>query len=153
MAAIDDLVARVSDSRLRDQIAEQVRRLVDRTEFGLVFQDHLPEAVEMPSLPVQVGSAVRERGGSGDILRVVSLGEGRAELEQAYSPEGISRDPSIWVDVDSIVVVKDFREPVYAGLRPLVSFPLGASKPSQVVIQGENFLRVGDFDLHPRGQG
>lgn len=45
MAAIDDLIAQISDDDLRRRIAVEVERLIKNKKFGLVFEDHLPEDV------------------------------------------------------------------------------------------------------------
>lgn len=45
MAAIDDLIAQISDDDLRQRIAVEVGRLIKNKKFGLVFEDHLPEDV------------------------------------------------------------------------------------------------------------
>lgn len=45
MAAIDDLIAQISDDDLRRRIAVEVGRLIKNKKFGLVFEDHLPEDV------------------------------------------------------------------------------------------------------------
>jgi hypothetical protein len=73
MATIDDLVARVPDAGLRAALAEQVRRLVERKDFGLVFQDHLPEGIEVPQLRAVLGSAVRHRKLDSSIYRVANV--------------------------------------------------------------------------------
>ncbi len=51
MAKIKDLIARILDERLRHAIAGEVRALKRTKKFGLVFEEHLPEAVRLPRLP------------------------------------------------------------------------------------------------------
>ena len=43
MAPVDNLIERIPDPHLRAQIAEEVAKLVEHKDFGLVFQRHLPE--------------------------------------------------------------------------------------------------------------
>src|SRR5690349_21350392 len=61
MARLEDLIKDIADSRLRDQIAREVGRLKSRKKFGLVFEEHLPEIVQLPGLPIKPGSRVALR--------------------------------------------------------------------------------------------
>ena len=55
MAAINDLIAQISDPVLREQISREVKKLTKQKKFGLVFEEHLPEAAVIPDLPVKKG--------------------------------------------------------------------------------------------------
>ena len=61
MAHVDNLIERISDPHLRAQIAEEVAKLVERKDFGLVFQRHLPEDLEVPGTKPRRGDIVRLR--------------------------------------------------------------------------------------------
>jgi Recombinase len=64
MAKIEDLIAQIPDERLRKGIAAEVKALKKTKNFGLVFEEHLPETVRLPKLPVKPGELValkRER--------------------------------------------------------------------------------------------
>ena len=52
MAKIEDLIAQIPDERLRKRIAAEVKALKKTKKFGLVFEEHLPETVRLPRLPV-----------------------------------------------------------------------------------------------------
>ena len=52
MAKIEDLIAQIPDERLRKGIAAEVKALKKTKKFGLVFEEHLPETVRLPRLPV-----------------------------------------------------------------------------------------------------
>lgn len=56
MARLEDLINDIADPRLRNQIATEVARLKARKKFGLVFEQHLPEIVRLPGLPVKPGT-------------------------------------------------------------------------------------------------
>ena len=43
MAAINDLIAQVSDDSLREKLEREVNKLSKQKKFGLVFESHLPE--------------------------------------------------------------------------------------------------------------
>lgn len=143
MAHIDDLVKKVGDPQLREALAEQVRTLTDRTEFGLTFQRHLPESVRLPEQRIRRGDLVelRDEAKGGPRYRVVTAkAEDQAVAvvaldsagEPVGAPEGKLRS--------DLVVVKLFGEPIYPGLRQVGE--AGAASPGQpthVVVAGENF--------------
>ena len=59
MAKIEDLILQVPDERLRKALATEVKALKRTKEFGLVFEEHLPETVRLPLLPVPRGRTRR----------------------------------------------------------------------------------------------
>ena len=75
MALIDDLVGRVGGERLRSDLAAAVAQLRDGLKFGLVFEEHEPEVMPTPEVPVRAGSLAVDRSGS--VVSVISIsGEG-----------------------------------------------------------------------------
>ncbi|MGD9997160.1 MAG: site-specific DNA-methyltransferase [Ilumatobacteraceae bacterium] len=129
---IDVLLQKIEDSSLRSELAEQINRLRSRRSFGLVFQEHLPERVRLPDHPLRRGTkAVRRDGSNDNIYVVLGTSSGRARLldndgEQTEMP------------VADLIVVVEFREPIYPGLARLESIRRGGDKPSHVVIDAEN---------------
>ena len=61
MAKVEDLIKNIPDARLRDEIAREVIKLKSQKKFGLVFEEHLPEQVLLPSLPIKPGARFRYR--------------------------------------------------------------------------------------------
>lgn len=51
--------ARTADTQLGIDLEKEVANLVKRRTFGLVFEQHQPEAVELPSRIVRRGDKVR----------------------------------------------------------------------------------------------
>jgi len=64
MAKIEDLITEIVDGRLQSEIARAVAALKKQKKFGLVFEEHIPETVQLPSLPVKAGLRSIRRGGS-----------------------------------------------------------------------------------------
>ena len=58
MAVINDLIERISDPELRRRISEEVARLQKQKKFGLVFEEHLPEATPLYDIPIKKKSLV-----------------------------------------------------------------------------------------------
>jgi|688.fasta_scaffold1928834_1 adenine-specific DNA-methyltransferase len=58
---LDVLLGKVDDPSLRAQLADEVKRLRDDRQFGLVFERHLPETVRLHNRPVRRGATVQLR--------------------------------------------------------------------------------------------
>lgn len=59
MSRLNDLMAQVAslDPSLAADLSREIR--ADRPNFGLVFERHRPEAVQLPGRPVRRGDKVR----------------------------------------------------------------------------------------------
>ena len=67
MSRLSDLLREVEqkDPQLARDLASEVKALNERREFGLNFERHTPETVELPGRPIRKGDKVRflaERG-------------------------------------------------------------------------------------------
>ncbi|MFS2241239.1 site-specific DNA-methyltransferase [Microbacterium sp. OR16] len=144
MAHIDNLVERIADPTLRDQIAEEIAKLVDRKDFGLVFQRHKPEDVETPGVKPRRGDRVRLRGDTtkreflvraarSGVATLLPLDASRHVVADAEPEEHTFED---------VVVVKDFDYPIYPGLELVDEVNRGDDKPSHIVINGENYYAL-----------
>jgi adenine-specific DNA-methyltransferase len=61
MSRVTDLIARVerTDPSLAAELSAAVKVLSDRREFGLNFERHVPESVELPGRRIRRGDKVR----------------------------------------------------------------------------------------------
>src|ERR1035441_51113 len=99
MARIEDLVAQIPDERLKKAVGGEVRELKKNKKCGLVFEEHLPETVRLPKLPVKEGELVAKKRDSGnDLWRVKTIRKGIATLERAV--EGYPLLSEIGIEVD-----------------------------------------------------
>lgn len=125
---------------------KEFRALSSRLPFGLNFERHRPEAVELPLRPVRRGDKVRvlpERGSTkkGDqrlwlVRKITKDGERKqAELElaNAAAPEKQT------VPIDDLIVVAEFKDTIYPGLTSTGKVERGGDKPYHTVINGENY--------------
>jgi adenine-specific DNA-methyltransferase len=129
---LDVLLDKVDDPTLRADLKRQVALLRSKRRFGLVFEEHLPERVVLPEHTVCRGTRVVPRDQEHDEPReVVKVARGKATLRAADGETQV-------VSVDELVVVADFGEPIYPGLRRIGSLHAGGDKPAHVVIKGEN---------------
>lgn len=148
MSRLTDLIARAKarDSALGDELEREFKALASRRAFGLNFERHRPESVELPGRPVRRGDKVRvlpQRGttqrGDQRLWRVTRIeGDGEARMAQitlidAETPETAE------VAVADLVVVAEFRDFIYPGLVSTGRVSRGDDKPFHTVINGENF--------------
>lgn len=116
MAVINDLVRQIEDVALRERIEKEVERLSKRKKFGLVFEEHLPECTPLYDIPVKNGSLVAKKTGQvNDVYRVLNIKGETVECLHRDSKEVVE------VELDELVTVAEFGEPIYPYLKPLDS--------------------------------
>ncbi|WP_370292401.1 site-specific DNA-methyltransferase, partial [Thalassolituus sp.] len=143
-----DLIARASakDAALGEELEKEFKALSSRRAFGLNFERHKPESVELPGRPVRKGDKVRilpPRGstkkGDQTLWKVLKISKSEnvrvAELEQI----DVENPQVSEVAVDDLVVVAEFRDYIYPGLVSTGKVERGGDKPYHTVINGENF--------------
>lgn len=160
MSRLTDLIARAraKDAALGEELEKEFKALSSRRAFGLNFERHKPESVEMPGQPVRKGDKVRilpERGSTkkGDqtlwkVLKISKKEDVRfAELEQLDVEDPQTSEAA----VDDLVVVAEFRDYIYPGLVSTGKVERGGDKPYQTVINGENFHALEALTYTHRG--
>lgn len=161
MSRLTDLLRqlRSADAQLAADLEKEIAALTKRRSFGLVFERHQPEAVELPGQPVRRASKVRvlpQRGdtvkGDQRLWRVESLdvegGVRVARLIEAHSdaPE------SATAAVNDLVVVAEFEDKIYPGLVETGRVENGGDKPFHTVINAENFHALEMLTYTHRGK-
>jgi adenine-specific DNA-methyltransferase len=142
MAKIEDLVAQIPDERLKKAIGAEVRQLKKNKKFGLVFEEHLPETVRLPNLPVKDGELVaKKREAGNELFRVKSIRKGIATLERAVEGNPLPSETDLdEVPVAELVVVRNFGDPIYPALVPVDRVARGeADRPWHMLINADNF--------------
>jgi len=137
VSRLTELIAqtKAKDPQLGADLDREFRVLSERLPFGLNFERHRPEAVELPQRPIRKGDKVRvlpARGSAkkGDqrLWRVKAIhkaGDGRAADLELLGAEEVATQT---VTLNDLVVVAEFRDTIYPGL---VS--------TGTVINGENY--------------
>lgn len=114
MAALDDLISQIPDESLRERIRAEMKRANRQKKFGLVFEEHLPEATPLYDIPVKRGSIVAKKDGQvTDIYYVEKIEDGQAACFHKATKERVV------LPVDALVCVAQFGEPIYPYLQPL----------------------------------
>ncbi|AHE50240.1 DNA methylase N-4/N-6 domain protein [Aeromonas hydrophila 4AK4] len=146
MSRLTDLLAqtKAKDSQLGNDLEREFKLLSSRLPFGLNFERHSPEAVELPLRPVRKGDKVRvlpERGsvkkGDQRLWQVKAIHKARqiADLELLDTAEPETQS----VSLADLIVVAEFRDTIYPGLVSTGKVTRGGDKPFHTVINGENY--------------
>ena len=136
------------DPQLAADLKREVDALSGRRAFGLNFERHIPETVELAGRPVRRGDKVRflprrgeePSGADRRLWRVSRIrrnagGKRLADLvpHQDTQASATSRP------VEDLVVVAEFRDPVFPGMVSTGKVERGGDKPFHTVVNAENF--------------
>lgn len=148
MSRLTELIAqaKAKDPSLGAELEKEIRTLANRRSFGLNFERHRPESVELPGRPIRKGDKVRilpPRGetkkGDQRLWKVLAIrrqdGQRVADLATIYEAEA----EEAAVSTDDLVVVAEFKDYIYPGLVSTGRIERGGDKPFHTVINGENF--------------
>lgn len=165
MSRLTDLIAqaKAKDLQLGADLESEFRVLSERRPFGLNFERHQPEAVELPSRPVRKGDKVRvlpPRGttakGEPSLWRVtgfVGAAEARIVRLTPVTREGPDGVTERFASVADLVVVAEFRDPIYPGLLSTGRLERGTpDQPFHTVINAENYHALQTLLFTHRGQ-
>ena len=114
MAKLDDLIEKIENPELRAQIAEAVKGALKNKQFGLVFEEHLPECTPLYDIPVRKGVKVSVRKGkANETYTVLKIEDGIATCLPKNSKEAVQ------FAVDELVTTAELGDPIYPCLQPL----------------------------------
>jgi adenine-specific DNA-methyltransferase len=148
VSRLTDLIAQVKAKapQLGTDLDREFKVLSSRLPFGLNFERHRPEIVELPQRPIRKGDKVHvlpKRGSTkkGDqrlwqVKAIRRVGKGKVadlDLLETAKPESQS------MTTDDLVVVAAFRDTIYPGLISTGKVLHGSDKPFHTVINGENY--------------
>lgn len=138
--------ARKADPQLGADLEAEVAALTKRRSFGLVFEPHQPEAVELPGRTVRRGDKVRVlpprgemKAGDQRLLRVTRIERADGDRVAHLSELNVEEPETRAASVDDVVVVAEFRDRIYPGLVETGRVERGDDKPFHTVINAENY--------------
>jgi adenine-specific DNA-methyltransferase len=161
VSRLTDLIARTKakDPALGEELDREFKELASRRAFGLNFERHKPERVELPGRPVRRGDKVRvlpPRGSTAKndqrLWRVARV-EGDDEARVAHLLLiDVTEPTTAEVPVADLVVVAEFRDYIYPGFVSTGKVERGGEKPFHTVINGENFHALEALTFTHRGK-
>lgn len=174
VSRLNDLLRelRNREPALARDLEREVTALNERRAFGLNFERHVPEAVELPGRPVCKGDKVRVLPPRGKALKrgdeklwrviavdraaskarleaVVVVAEGGEQLALAKVEAG---PENITAAIGDLVVVAGFRDAIYPGLVSTGKVERGGDKPFHTVINAENYHALETLLFTHRGK-
>ncbi|RYE69522.1 MAG: site-specific DNA-methyltransferase [Rhizobiaceae bacterium] len=165
MSRLTDLIARAKakDPQLGADLEKEFRALSSRRAFGLNFERHRPEAVELPGRPVRKGDKVRilplrgetKRGDQRlwkvtELMRRDSIVMARLEVVEA-AEDGDERN-SAEVPIADLVVIAAFGDTIYPGLISTGKVERGGDAAFHTVINAENYHALRALTYTHRGK-
>jgi len=130
---IDNLLSKIDDESLRTRLTNEINKLRDNKEFGLVFERHIPEYVRIYKREITEGAHVQLRfSKSDDIFTVREIKGKKARI--ADKDDKISDKK-----LDELVVVIRHGDSIYPGLVEVDRVERGGDKPFHTVINAENY--------------
>ncbi len=160
MSRLTDLIAQAKskDADLGRELEREFKALASRRSFGLNFERHTPESVELPGRPIRKGDKVRvlaPRGSTekGDKRLWKVTGTTKADGKRVAQLDLIGADEAEvqTVPVEDLIVVAEFRDYIYPGLVSTGKVERGGDKPFHTVINGENFHALEALTFTHRG--
>jgi adenine-specific DNA-methyltransferase len=161
VSRLTDLLSQLkaSNPELGRELEREFKTLSSRLSFGLNFERHLPETVELPGRPIRKGDKVRvlpPRGATqkGDKRLWKVLGFEQVDGKRAAQLEltGAAEPEKQTGLVEDLVVVAEFRDYIYPGLVSTGKVERGGDRPFHTVINGENFHALEALTFTHRGK-
>ena len=161
MSRLTDLIAqaKAKDPALGSELEREFKVLSTRRSFGLNFERHRPESVELPGRPVRKGDKVRilpPRGSTakGDqrlwkVLKLETIEGKKTAHVELLDPLETERQQ---LAVADLIVVAEFKDYIYPGLVSTGKVERGEDKPFHTVINGENFHALEALTFTHRGK-
>lgn len=148
MSRLTDLIAQVKtkDPDLGRELEREFKVVANRRSFGLNFERHRPESVELPGRPVRKGDKVRvlpprksKEKGDQRLWRVRGFDQADGQRIATLELIGTTEAAIQRVALEDLVVVAEFQDYIYPGLQSTGKVERGEGRPYHTVINGENF--------------
>lgn len=161
MSRLTDLIASVKskDPQIGADLENEFREHASRLAFGLNFERHRPEIVELPRRTVRKGDKVCKLSLRGEkaksdprvwIVKNISEVKNKkiALVEIIENKKVVSEE----MPVADLVVIAEFRDYLYPGLVSTGKVERGGDKPFHTVINGENYHVLKALTYSHRGK-
>lgn len=159
MSRLTDLIAqtKAKDLQLGSDLEREFKALSSRLAFGLNFERHRPEAVELPRRLIRRGDKVRvlpsrtsTKKGDQRLWHVKAINKPNKTVDVELI--GAIKSETQTVALDDVVVVAEFRDTIYPGLVSTGNVRRGGDKPFHSIINGENYHVLKELTYTHRGK-
>jgi adenine-specific DNA-methyltransferase len=156
---LTDLIAQTKarDPKLGADLDREFKVLSSRLPFGLNFERHRPEAVELPQCPIRKGEKVRvlpPRGtvkkGDQRLWQVKAIHKTTKQADLVLL--GFDSVETQRIALDDLVVVAEFSDTIHPGVVSTGKVKRGGDKPFHTVINGENYHVLNALTYTHRGK-
>mgnify|MGYP000738552336 CR=1 FL=1 len=148
MSRLTELISQIKskDSQLGVDLEREFKALSSRREFGLNFERHRPEIVELPNRIVRKGDKVRvlpERGSTKkddqQLWLVKNIKKTKKHCTAILETTGKEESEISESNIDDLIVIAEFNDYIYPGLVSTGKVEREENKPCHTVINGENY--------------
>lgn len=155
MSRLTDLLRSVesTDPQIAAELRKEITALThNQRTFGLVYEKHQPEAVQLPGIKIRKGSKVNilpERGSTAKVdKRLWEVASINRDNPDAHVAQLVAINPAIEVPedlpraealVENLVAVLEFHDRIFPGLIETGRVERGGDAPFHSVINAENF--------------
>ncbi|GAA4314505.1 hypothetical protein GCM10023115_28340 [Pontixanthobacter gangjinensis] len=148
MSRLTELLSRIKakDPKIGNELAKEIKVLSARRQFGLNFERHKPENVELANREVRRGDKIRvlpQRGSTKNsdkrLWQVKDTFKKKNDHLATIELLGHDVAETQVVKVEDLIVVAEFQDSIYPGLISTGKVEKGKDKPYNTVINGENY--------------
>lgn len=161
MSRLTDLIAQLKakDAQLGIDLEKEIKVLSSRLPFGLNFERHSPELVQLPNKGIRKNDKVQILPKRGILKKtdpqiwvvkeiIIKSDEKIAVLESV----GLDEAKQSECPIDDLVCVIQFRDKIYPSLISTGKVQNGGAKPFHTVINGENYHVLKALTFTHRGK-
>lgn len=135
--ALDTYISHIRDQKLRAAIAGEVVKLRQNKQYGLVFDEHLPETILLHKRRPRVRDTVIREADEKQVIYVVTKVVNTKRVRIRPEVGGDESDARI----GDLTVVKRFGEPIYPALVPVhrIRRSDDPRRPWHTIINADNY--------------
>lgn len=161
MSRLTELISYIKNKepQIGADLENEFKEHASRLAFGLNFERHRPEVVELPRRTIRKGDKVRKLSPRGEKVKsdpriwlVKKIFEEKkkkiALIEVIENKKTLSEE----IPLDDLVVIAEFRDYLYPGLVSTGKIERGDDKPYHTVINGENYHVLKALTYSHRGK-
>jgi len=161
VSRLTDLIAqlKLKDSQLALDLEKEIKVLSSRLPFGLNFERHSPELVQLPSKRIRKNDKVQilnEKGklteSNSQIWLVKNILSKDGNKIAVLESIGLDEVKKIECLIDNLVCIIEFRDKIYPGLISTGKVERGDDKVFHTVINGENYHVLKALTFTHRGK-